>query len=198
MVGLPVRFHLQLTASTVVIGLALLLFSACQVSPPGEFETKLMQGAKRRITVGGKGDVNPLAESEENVHPGQRNFTSYCMVCHGLDGQNTGVPFADKMSPPVPMLSAKSVQEYTDGQLHRTFRMGLRHRECQRRKRCFAMKRSGRWCFTSAICQRKAVLESRRCMGARVLRTRIQKDRRRASCRVAGRYRRTRRAPCSE
>jgi mono/diheme cytochrome c family protein len=111
--------------SAVLTGLALLLFSACQVRTPGNFETKLMQGVKRRITVGGKDDVNPLAASEENMHAGQRNFTSYCMVCHGLDGQNTGVPFADKMSPPVPILSLKSVQDYTDGQLHRIIQNGI-------------------------------------------------------------------------
>lgn len=38
--------------------------------------------------------------------------------CHGLDGQNTGVPFAQQMSPPVPDLKSKNVQGYTDGQLH--------------------------------------------------------------------------------
>ena len=37
---------------------------------------------------------------------GRSNFGAYCMVCHGLDGQNTGVPFADKMSPPVPPLNS--------------------------------------------------------------------------------------------
>jgi mono/diheme cytochrome c family protein len=39
------------------------------------------------------------------------------MVCHGLDGQNTGVPFADRMSPPVPLLNLPAVQAYRDGQL---------------------------------------------------------------------------------
>jgi mono/diheme cytochrome c family protein len=47
------------------------------------------------------------------------------MVCHGLDGQNTGVPFADKMSPPVPPLNSPSVQAYTDGQLHRIIANGI-------------------------------------------------------------------------
>lgn len=39
------------------------------------------------------------------------------MVCHGLDGQNTGVPFATQLSPPIPSLAGKEVQSYTDGQL---------------------------------------------------------------------------------
>ena len=91
---------------------------------PGSFETKIMDGAKRRITVGGRSDPNPPA-SEENIHAGQRNFTSYCMVCHGLDGQNTGVPFAEKMAPPVPPLNSPAVQGYTDGQLHRIIQSGI-------------------------------------------------------------------------
>lgn len=92
---------------------------------PGSVETKIMDGAKRRITVGGRSDPNPLPASEENIHAGQRNFTSYCMVCHGLDGQNTGVPFAEKMAPPVPQLNSASVQGYTDGQLHRITQNGI-------------------------------------------------------------------------
>jgi mono/diheme cytochrome c family protein len=98
-------------------GFSLVCFS-CQVRKPGGFETSLMESAKRRVTVGGRRDVNPLPASRENIDAGQRNFASYCMVCHGLDGQNTGVPFADRMSPPVPQLSSPQAQAYTDGQLH--------------------------------------------------------------------------------
>lgn len=76
-----------------------------------------MQGLKRTVTVGGKKDVNPFPPTAENIHAGQQNFSHYCMVCHGLDGQNTGVPFAEHMSPPVPALNSASVQNYTDGQL---------------------------------------------------------------------------------
>lgn len=92
---------------------------------PGTFETKIMDGAKHRITVGGRSDPNPLPASEEDIHAGQRNFTSYRMVCHGLDGQNTGVPFAEKMAPPVPPLNSASVQAYTDGRLHRITQNGI-------------------------------------------------------------------------
>jgi mono/diheme cytochrome c family protein len=104
---------------------ACLLLAGCQVRSPGSFETRLMEGAKRRITVGGRSDPNPLPPTAENIHAGQQNFTSYCMVCHGLDGQNTGVPFADKMSPPVPPLNSQSVQAYSDGQLHRIIANGI-------------------------------------------------------------------------
>ena len=101
------------------------LLAGCQVRTPGTLETKFMQSAKRRITVGGRNETNPLAATEENIQAGQRNFTSYCMVCHGLDGQNTGVPFAEKMAPPVPPLTLPSVQEYTDGQLHWIIQNGI-------------------------------------------------------------------------
>lgn len=101
----------------IVAGM-LFALAACQARTPGSFETRLMQSAKQRITVGGRSDPNPLAATPENIAKGQSNFTAYCMVCHGLDGQATGVAFADKMSPPVPMLNSPAVQAYSDGQLH--------------------------------------------------------------------------------
>lgn len=109
-------------AALVTVSLCL---AACQVRAPGNLETEFIQGAKRRITVRGKGDANPLPATAENVHAGQRNFGAYCMVCHGLDGQNTGVPFAEKMAPPVPALSSPAVQGYTDGQLHWIIQNGI-------------------------------------------------------------------------
>lgn len=113
-------------AGVIIISAGLLLLLAgCQVRSPGTFETRLMEGTKRRLTIGGKFDVNPVPATEENIHSGQQNFSAYCMVCHGLDGQNTGVPFADKMAPPVPALSSAPVQAYTDGQLHRIIADGI-------------------------------------------------------------------------
>jgi cytochrome c len=109
------------------VGLAgtLLYAASCQVRPPGTIETNLFESAKRHITVGGRSEMNPLPASDENIRAGQRVFTSYCMVCHGLDGQNTGVPFADKMSPPVPLLTSSAVQAYTNGQLHWIIKNGI-------------------------------------------------------------------------
>lgn len=94
-----------------------LALTGCQVQRPGKVETAFMQGFKRTVSVGGKNKVNPLPPNAENIRAGQENFSHYCMVCHGLDGQNTGVPFADRMSPPVPPLNSSAVQRYTDGQL---------------------------------------------------------------------------------
>jgi S-disulfanyl-L-cysteine oxidoreductase SoxD len=48
---------------------------------------------------------------------GREAFSHYCVACHGMDGQNTGVPFAERMSPPVPSLNSSEIQSYTDGQL---------------------------------------------------------------------------------
>jgi mono/diheme cytochrome c family protein len=96
--------------------LPLLALSACAARPPGKVERAVMTRVKR-ITVGGKADRNPLAPTAENVREGQRDFSHYCMACHGLDGQNSGVPFAQAMSPPVPSLGSSEVQGFSDGQL---------------------------------------------------------------------------------
>ncbi|MGA7907337.1 MAG: cytochrome c [Candidatus Sulfotelmatobacter sp.] len=110
---------------TVLVAAALLVCSACKGRTPGRIETRLVQSVERHITIGGRSDVNPFPASEENIHAGQKNFAAYCMVCHGLDGQNTGVPFADKMAPPVPALDAPAIQAYSDGQLHWIIRNGI-------------------------------------------------------------------------
>jgi mono/diheme cytochrome c family protein len=75
--------------------------------------------------VGGKDLKNPLPATPENTAEGQQDFSHYCFACHGLDGQNTGVPFADGMSPPVPPLASREIQKYTDGQLYWVIKNGL-------------------------------------------------------------------------
>jgi len=104
---------------------AALALVACKATPPSRLERAVMEEVKRRVTVGGKSDRNPLAATDDNVRRGREAFSSYCIACHGLDGQNTGVPFADAMSPPVPRLTTPEVQAYTDGQLHSIIENGL-------------------------------------------------------------------------
>jgi thiosulfate dehydrogenase len=99
------------------LGTAVLIFIGCRVSPPSRGETGFMNNIKHQITVGGRNDRNPLGHGPDVVVQGKTAFGAYCIVCHGLDGQNTGVPFAAQMSPPVPSLVSKPVQDYTDGQL---------------------------------------------------------------------------------
>jgi mono/diheme cytochrome c family protein len=116
---------LRRSSAVLMNSAALFLLVACQVSTPGTFKTRIMQDTKRNLTIGGRADRNPLEPTIQNIHAGQANFTSYCMVCHGLDGQTTGVPFADKMEPPVPDLRSPSVQAYTDGQLRWIIQNGI-------------------------------------------------------------------------
>jgi len=96
---------------------ACILLTSCRVTRPGRAESDLAQWTKQHITVKGKDDRNPLTNSAQTFKDGKEAFGHYCIVCHGLDGQNTGVPFAASLSPPVPSLASKQVQSYTDGQL---------------------------------------------------------------------------------
>lgn len=89
----------------------------CKATPPGKAEHGLMWATKHHMFVGNKKQKNPLAATSQNIADGKDAFSHYCVACHGLDGQNTGVPFAERMSPPVPSLASKQVQDYTDGQL---------------------------------------------------------------------------------
>ena len=102
-----------------------ILLAGCAAKPPSKVETKIATWTKHHVTVGGKKDTNPIKASEESIDEGKQAFTSYCMVCHGLDGQNTGVPFAATISPPVPSLASPEVQAYSDGQLKWTIKNGI-------------------------------------------------------------------------
>src|SRR3954462_5902822 len=98
----------------IAASIAVLMLTACGVSKPGSFETKFVNGWKHRISVGDKSVKNPVADTKENVAEGQGHFGHHCQMCHGNDGQNTGVPFAENTSPPIADLSSKMVQSYTD------------------------------------------------------------------------------------
>lgn len=117
---LPARAsHLLLLSASTLAALG------CRATPPSPAEIRAVNWTKHHITVGGRNDRNPFPASPENILDGQQNFTSYCMVCHGLDGQNTGVPFAATLSPPVPSLASPAVQAYTDGQLKWIIKNGI-------------------------------------------------------------------------
>jgi cytochrome c len=93
------------------------LLQGCKATPPGKIETVMMTKAKHSVFVRNKNARNPIAFSQQNVADGKEAFSHYCVACHGMDGQNTGVPFADRMKPPVPSLASEDVQSYSDGQL---------------------------------------------------------------------------------
>jgi len=104
------------TCLTAVWLISVLTLAACKVSQPGELHTSVAREVKK-VTVGGKDWKNPTPDDEATIKAGATHFQHHCQVCHGLDGQNTGVPFAGKMDPPVEELTSPDVQEYTDGQL---------------------------------------------------------------------------------
>jgi mono/diheme cytochrome c family protein len=101
--------------------IAVLLVSAglsgCKATPPRRFETTVMSSAKHHFLIGNKKQKDPLPDTPQTQADGKEAFSHYCVACHGMDGRNTGVPFADRMSPPVPSLASPEVQQYTDGQL---------------------------------------------------------------------------------
>lgn len=104
---------------------ACIAFAGCRAQPPGRLEARLVTWTKVHVTIGGRLDHNPLAATPQNIADGKQLFTSYCMVCHGNDGQNTGVPFAATISPPVPSLASLAVQAYSDGQLKWIIKNGI-------------------------------------------------------------------------
>jgi mono/diheme cytochrome c family protein len=113
--------QILLAALAFVLGLViaplLILLHGIKATQPGNFETSILRRAKHNVFVGDKNVKNPLATTPDSLADGKEAFSHYCVACHGLDGQNTGVPFADRMSPPVPSLSSAEIQSYTDGQL---------------------------------------------------------------------------------
>jgi mono/diheme cytochrome c family protein len=111
----------------VWVGLALggPVLCGCKATPPGNAEAKAVWTMKHHMMMGNKKQKNPLAATSQTIADGKEAFGHYCVACHGLDGQNTGVPFAERMSPPVPSLASKDVQAYTDGQLKQVIDYGI-------------------------------------------------------------------------
>jgi mono/diheme cytochrome c family protein len=105
-------FVLGLTVEPLCI-----LLHGMKAKQPGNLEKRVMRQAKHHIFVGDRQQKNPLPTSSNTLADGKTAFSHYCVACHGMDGQNTGVPFADQMSPPVPSLASPEIQSYTDGQL---------------------------------------------------------------------------------
>jgi S-disulfanyl-L-cysteine oxidoreductase SoxD len=99
--------------------------AGCKATPPGKWETEAVTLAKHSVLVGNRDIRNPLPATAGRIADGKDSFSHYCVACHGLDGQNTGVPFADAMAPPIPSLASTPVQSYTDGQLKWVIENGI-------------------------------------------------------------------------
>ncbi|HEV2276622.1 MAG TPA: cytochrome c [Acidobacteriaceae bacterium] len=104
----------RLVAATTAL---LAAVAGCKATPPGKLETTTLSYAKHHWFIGNRKQKNPLPDTPENRDDGKEAFSHYCVACHGMDGQNTGVPFVDHISPPIPSLTSHDVQSYTDGQL---------------------------------------------------------------------------------
>jgi cytochrome c553 len=104
-----------------LIGLA-----GCKASPPGKLETKTISYAEHHYFIRNKNQKNPLPNTPETWEDGKEAFSHYCVACHGMDGQNMGVPFVDHISPPIPSLASPEVQSYMDGQLKWILDYGIR------------------------------------------------------------------------
>jgi mono/diheme cytochrome c family protein len=100
--------------------------TGCKAVPPGRLETHVITFAKHQFFIGNKGQKNPFPDSPQTIADGKEAFSHYCVACHGMDGQNTGVPFVDHISPPIPSLASPEVQRYTDGQLKWILDYGIR------------------------------------------------------------------------
>jgi mono/diheme cytochrome c family protein len=119
---------LAMCAGGVLFALAaglFLLVRGAAAKPAGKLEALVITAAKHRLLVGNKDARNPRSTNAQSILEGKQTFSHYCYACHGLDGQTTGVPFADAMSPPLPSLASESVQSYSDGQLFWVIKNGL-------------------------------------------------------------------------
>ncbi|MBS1799646.1 MAG: cytochrome c [Acidobacteria bacterium] len=109
---------MRVSRISITSGLLLLTsLAGCRATPPGKFEASAIRWVKKHVTVRGVHQLNPMNNTQENISNGKHAFGFYCVVCHGRDGQNTGVPFAGGISPPIPSLASAEVQSYSDGQL---------------------------------------------------------------------------------
>jgi mono/diheme cytochrome c family protein len=111
--------------AAVALLIGLVALAGCKASQPGKVETKIAEEAKE-LAIGGKDQVNPTPDNPETQKRGAEHFQHHCGICHGPDGQNTGVPFATRMSPPVADLASPEVQKYKDGQLKWIVENGIR------------------------------------------------------------------------
>lgn len=102
---------------SAVATLVLLGLLGCKADPPGRLESRFVLAAKHSIFIRNKAEKNPLPATAATIADGKQAFSYYCVACHGADGQNTGVPFVQHISPPIPSLASTDVQSYSDGQL---------------------------------------------------------------------------------
>lgn len=107
---------MQRLVAVPVMAVLAWISAGCKATPPGKVETAVITRAEG-LFIPNKAEKNPLPFTQQNLAAGRQAFSHYCVACHGMDGQNTGIPFAGRMSPPVPSLASPQAQSFTDGQL---------------------------------------------------------------------------------
>jgi cytochrome c553 len=115
---------MRLSAGVTLAAFAAAL-TGCNANPPAKIETATVTFMKHHIFIGNKSQKNPLQPNAAAWADGKEAFSHYCVACHGMDGQNTGVPFVDHISPPIPSLASDEVQRYSDGQLKEILDNGI-------------------------------------------------------------------------
>ena len=111
--------------SAILLILFGLVLRGAEARPAGKWEAWMTRVAKHRILVRGSSKVNPIRATSQNIADGREMFSRYCFACHGFDGQGTGVPFFETVSPPIPSLASANVQAYSDGQIYWIIKNGL-------------------------------------------------------------------------
>jgi len=77
------------------------------------------------IPAGAKSAKNPVAPSSEALAAGTKIFSENCAACHGNNGAGQ-TNTAKGLSPGVPDLRAKHVQELADGEMFYVIKNGIR------------------------------------------------------------------------
>ena len=80
----------------ILVGLAVMIIVATRswaAGQPGSRESAAMKRVKYWR--------NPLADKADILKEAAEHFQHHCQTFHGVDGQSTGVPTIDKVSPPV-------------------------------------------------------------------------------------------------
>jgi cytochrome c553 len=113
------------TPVLLILVLLVVVLAGCKAKSPGKLETGTMTFVKHHVFIGNKSQKNPLPNNADTLADGKEAFSHYCVACHGNDGQNTGVPFVDHISPPIPSFASADVQSYTDGQLKTILDYGI-------------------------------------------------------------------------
>jgi mono/diheme cytochrome c family protein len=124
------------TVTVTVAALILASFALCYAflrsgglsarRKPGGFEYAVA-GLALNITMpaAAKSVKNPVAPGSDALAAGTKIFSENCAVCHGNDGAGR-TNTAKGLSPEVPDLRAKHVQELTDGEMFYVIRNGIR------------------------------------------------------------------------